>query len=169
MERPARADLHGRHRLAGLGGALAALAILTRTELLLILIGGLFLIVTGSVILQRVYFKLTRGKRIFLMSPLHHHLEIKGWAEITIVVRFWIIAGLLVAAGVGLFYVEWLSRSRDAPRSAHELARRLEGPARRGARTRRHRVLGRRHARRARRRRARRRRLGDRVRRELLP
>jgi phospho-N-acetylmuramoyl-pentapeptide-transferase len=91
----------------GLGGALAAFAILSRTELLLILIGGLFLIVTGSVILQRVYFKLTHGKRIFLMSPLHHHFELKGWAEITVVVRFWLIAGLLVAVGVGLFYVEW--------------------------------------------------------------
>ncbi len=94
----------------GLGGALAALAILSRTELLLVLIGGLFLIVTGSVILQRVYFKLTRGKRIFLMSPLHHHFELKGWAEVTVVVRFWLIAALFVASGVGLFYLEWVSR-----------------------------------------------------------
>ncbi|PJJ55095.1 phospho-N-acetylmuramoyl-pentapeptide-transferase [Compostimonas suwonensis] len=93
-----------------LGGALAALAILSRTELLLIFIGGLFVIVTGSVILQRAYFKITKGKRIFLMSPLHHHFELKGWAEVTVVVRFWIIAGLLVAAGVGTFYLEWLSR-----------------------------------------------------------
>ena len=94
----------------GLGGALAALAILSRTELLLILIGGLFFIVTGSVILQRVYFRLTGGKRIFLMSPLHHHFELKGWAEITVVVRFWIIAALFVAGGVGLFYLEWVVR-----------------------------------------------------------
>jgi phospho-N-acetylmuramoyl-pentapeptide-transferase len=94
----------------GLGGALAALAILSRTELLLVLTGGLFLIVTGSVILQRVYFKLSRGKRIFLMSPLHHHFELKGWAEVTVVVRFWLIAALFVAAGVGLFYLEWVSR-----------------------------------------------------------
>ncbi|CAN5331809.1 phospho-N-acetylmuramoyl-pentapeptide-transferase [soil metagenome] len=99
----------------GLGGALAALAILSRTELLLVLIGGLFIIVTGSVILQRGYFKLTKwrygqGRRIFLMSPLQHHFELKGWAEITIVVRFWLIAGLFVAAGVGLFYLEWNSR-----------------------------------------------------------
>ena len=72
----------------GLGGALAALAILSRTEILLVLIGGLFVIVTGSVILQRAYFKITKGKRIFLMSPLHHHFELKGWAEITVVVRF---------------------------------------------------------------------------------
>jgi len=94
----------------GLGGALAALAILSRTELLLVLIGGLFLIVTGSVIVQRVYFKLTHGKRIFLMSPLHHHFELKGWAEVTVVVRFWIIAALFVAVGVGLFYLEWITR-----------------------------------------------------------
>jgi phospho-N-acetylmuramoyl-pentapeptide-transferase len=94
----------------GLGGALAALAILSRTELLLVLIGGLFLVVTGSVILQRAYFKVTKGRRIFLMSPLHHHFELKGWAEITVVVRFWIIAALFVAAGVGAFYLEWVSR-----------------------------------------------------------
>jgi len=99
----------------GLGGALAALAILSRTELLLILIGGLFLIVTGSVILQRGYFKLTKwrfgqGRRIFLMSPLQHHFELKGWAEITIVVRFWLIAALFVAVGVGVFYLEWINR-----------------------------------------------------------
>lgn len=94
----------------GLGGALAALAVLSRTELLLVLIGGLFVIVTGSVILQRAYFKLTGGKRIFLMSPLHHHFELKGWAEVTVVVRFWLIGALFVAAGVGLFYLEWISR-----------------------------------------------------------
>ena len=94
----------------GLGGAIAALAILSRTELLLVFTGGLFLIVTGSVIVQRVYFKLTHGKRIFLMSPIHHHFELKGWAEITVVVRFWLIAGLFVAAGVGLFYLEWSNR-----------------------------------------------------------
>lgn len=94
-----------------LGGALAALAILSHTELLLVLIGGLFVIEAGSVILQRAYFKATRGKRIFRMSPIHHHFELKGWAEVTVVVRFWIIAGLLVAAGVGSFYLEWLSRT----------------------------------------------------------
>lgn len=93
-----------------LGGALAALAVLSHTELLLVLIGGLFVIETGSVIVQRLYFKLTHGKRIFLMSPIHHHFELKGWAEVTVVVRFWIIGGLLVAAGVGSFYLEWLTR-----------------------------------------------------------
>jgi phospho-N-acetylmuramoyl-pentapeptide-transferase len=91
-----------------LGGAIAALAILSRTEILLVLIGGLFVIVTGSVILQRAYFKITKGKRIFLMSPLHHHFELKGWAEITVVVRFWIISGLSVLTGIGLFSLEWI-------------------------------------------------------------
>ena len=91
-----------------LGGALAALAVTSQTELLLLLLGGLFVIEAGSVILQRAYFKASGGKRIFLMSPIHHHFELKGWAEVTIVVRFWIIAGLFVAAGVGAFYFEWL-------------------------------------------------------------
>lgn len=99
----------------GLGGALAALAILSRTELLLLLIAGLFIIVTGSVIVQRTWFKITKriygqGRRVFLMSPLQHHFELKGWAEITVVVRFWLIAGFFVATGVGLFYLEWVSR-----------------------------------------------------------
>jgi phospho-N-acetylmuramoyl-pentapeptide-transferase len=99
----------------GLGGALAALAILSRTELLLVLIAGLFIINTGSVILQRTWFKITKrrygeGRRIFLMSPIHHHFELKGWAEVTVVVRFWIIAAMFVAAGVGLFYLEWITR-----------------------------------------------------------
>jgi phospho-N-acetylmuramoyl-pentapeptide-transferase len=93
-----------------LGGAIAAFAILTHTELLLVFIGGLFVIETGSVILQRAYFKVTHGKRIFLMSPIHHHFELKGWAEVTVVARFWIIGGLLVAAGVGTFYLEWILR-----------------------------------------------------------
>jgi len=97
----------------GLGGALAALAILSRTEVLLILVGGLFAISAGSVILQRGVFKLSRAitgqpRRIFLNSPLHHHFEEKGWNEVTVVVRFWIICGLLVMAGIGLFYVEWI-------------------------------------------------------------
>ncbi|HBR88015.1 MAG TPA: phospho-N-acetylmuramoyl-pentapeptide-transferase, partial [Microbacterium sp.] len=94
-----------------LGAALAGLAILTRTELLMVLVAGVYVIASGSVILQRLYFKLTRGRRLFLMSPLHHHLEMRGWSEVTIVVRMWIIAGLLAVSGVGLFYVEWLTRT----------------------------------------------------------
>ncbi|HEX6955275.1 MAG TPA: phospho-N-acetylmuramoyl-pentapeptide-transferase, partial [Agromyces sp.] len=83
-------------------------AVTSQTELLLLVIGGLFVVEAGSVIVQRAYFKLSGGKRIFLMSPIHHHFELKGWAEVTIVVRFWIIGGLFVAAGVGAFYFEWL-------------------------------------------------------------
>ncbi|UJP10748.1 phospho-N-acetylmuramoyl-pentapeptide-transferase [Microbacterium sp. KUDC0406] len=93
-----------------IGGVVAAMAILTRTELLLLLIAGVFVLSSGSVILQRLYFKITRGKRLFLMSPFHHHLEMRGWPEVTIVVRLWIIAGLLAASAVGLFYVDWLTQ-----------------------------------------------------------
>jgi phospho-N-acetylmuramoyl-pentapeptide-transferase len=92
-----------------LGGALAGLAILTRTEFLLAVLGGLFVIITMSVILQVGYFKLSGGKRIFRMAPLQHHFELKGWAEITIVIRFWIITGICVAAGLGVFYAEWVT------------------------------------------------------------
>ena len=94
-----------------LGGALAALAILSHTELLLILTGGIFVIVTGQVAIQIAYFKATKGKRIWKASPLHHHFEMKGWAEVTIVVRFWIIQGLCVAVAVGLFYLEWILKA----------------------------------------------------------
>ena len=87
-----------------LGGAIAGLAITTRTELLLFLLGGLFVIITLSVLIQVGSFKLT-GKRVFRMAPLQHHFELAGWAETTIVVRFWIIAGICVALGLGIFYV----------------------------------------------------------------
>jgi phospho-N-acetylmuramoyl-pentapeptide-transferase len=87
-----------------LGGVLAGLAIVTRTELLLLLLGGLFVIITLSVAIQVGSFKLT-GKRVFRMAPLQHHFELSGWAETTIVVRFWIIAGICVALGLGIFYV----------------------------------------------------------------
>ena len=91
-----------------LGAALAGLAILTHTQLLLVVLGGLFVIVTASVIIQVISFKLT-GKRVFRIAPLHHHFEMVGWSEVTIVARFWIIAGLCVAAGLALFYGEWVS------------------------------------------------------------
>ena len=92
-----------------LGGALAGLACTLRVQLLLIPLGGLFVIITMSVIIQTLYFKATGGKRIFRMAPLHHHFELKGWGEVTIVLRFWIISGLCVALGLGLFYAQWLS------------------------------------------------------------
>jgi phospho-N-acetylmuramoyl-pentapeptide-transferase len=92
-----------------LGGALAGLAILTRTELLLIVLGGLFVIETASVMLQVGFFKLSKGRRVFRIAPLHHHFEMVGWEEITVVIRFWIITGLCVAAGLGVFYAQWVA------------------------------------------------------------
>ena len=91
-----------------LGGLFAGLAIVTRTELLLVVLGGLFVIETLSVIIQIGSFKLTR-KRVFNMAPIHHHFELAGWVENTVIVRFWIIGGLAVAFGLGLFYAEYLS------------------------------------------------------------
>jgi phospho-N-acetylmuramoyl-pentapeptide-transferase len=93
-----------------IGGAFAGIAIVTQTELLLIVLGGLFLVETLSVMLQVGYFKLTKGKRIFRMAPLHHHFEMLGWEQVTVVVRFWIITGLCVAGGLGIFYAEWVAR-----------------------------------------------------------
>ncbi|WP_101524168.1 phospho-N-acetylmuramoyl-pentapeptide-transferase [Nocardioides houyundeii] len=92
-----------------LGGALAGLAILTRTEMLLVIIGGLFVVETLSVVLQVGYFKATKGRRIFRMAPLHHHFEMLGWEQVTVVIRFWIITGLAVATGLGIFYAEWVA------------------------------------------------------------
>ncbi|MFT8396270.1 phospho-N-acetylmuramoyl-pentapeptide-transferase [Propionibacterium sp.] len=91
-----------------LGAAMAGLAIYTRTELLLILLGMLFVIETLSVMIQVTYFRYSGGKRVFKMAPLHHHFELVGWDEATVVVRFWIICGVTVAAGLGLFYGGWV-------------------------------------------------------------
>jgi phospho-N-acetylmuramoyl-pentapeptide-transferase len=81
---------------------------MTRTELLLALLAGLPVIITLSVILQIGFFKFTGGRRVFRMAPLQHHFELVGWAEVTIVIRFWIIAGMAAAAGLALFYAEWV-------------------------------------------------------------
>jgi phospho-N-acetylmuramoyl-pentapeptide-transferase len=94
-----------------LGAALAGFAILTRTELLLVILGGLFLVETLSVMLQVGFFKVSKGRRIFRMAPLHHHFEMLGWEQVTVVIRFWIITGLAVAAGLGIFYAEWVAGS----------------------------------------------------------
>jgi len=83
----------------GLGGALGTVAILIKQELLLPIVGGVFVMEAASVIIQVASFKLT-GKRVFRMAPLHHHFEKKGWAEPTVVIRFWIIAGILALAGL---------------------------------------------------------------------
>ena len=98
----------------GLGGALAGMAVMTRTELLVLLLGGLFVVITASVILQVGYFKITKkatgvGKRLFLIAPLHHHFEMLGWEQVNVVIRFWIIQGLFVVIGLGVFYAEWVT------------------------------------------------------------
>ncbi len=107
-----------------LGGAMAGLAILTRTELLLLVIGGLFVVITLSVMLQvgffkasrrfgivRTVFRVERGHRVFRMAPLQHHFELLGWEQVTVVIRFWIITGLCVAGGLGVFYAAWVARA----------------------------------------------------------
>jgi phospho-N-acetylmuramoyl-pentapeptide-transferase len=103
---PARIFMGDTGSLA-LGGALAGLAVVTKTQLLLVILGGLFVLITLSVVIQVGSFKLT-GKRVFRMAPLQHHFELLGWAETTIVIRFWMVAGLCIALGLGIFYVEWL-------------------------------------------------------------
>jgi phospho-N-acetylmuramoyl-pentapeptide-transferase len=90
-----------------LGGAMAALALLTNTQLLAVVLGGLYVMETVSVVLQVASFR-AFGKRIFRMAPIHHHYELKGWPETTIIVRFWILAALFVALGLGLFYGDFI-------------------------------------------------------------
>jgi phospho-N-acetylmuramoyl-pentapeptide-transferase len=90
-----------------IGGLIAALALLTNTQLLLLVLGGIFVAETVSVILQVASFK-TTGKRIFKMSPLHFHFDLMGWAETTVVIRFWILTGIGVALGLGFFYADFL-------------------------------------------------------------
>ncbi len=91
-----------------LGGAFASIAIVSRTELLLVVLGGLFVIETLSVMIQVAFFKATK-KRVFNMAPIHHHFELAEWPETTVIIRFWIVSGLAVAFGLGLFYAEFLS------------------------------------------------------------
>jgi phospho-N-acetylmuramoyl-pentapeptide-transferase len=106
-----------------LGGAMAGFAILTRTELLLLILGGLFVLITMSVIVQvgvfkasrasalfRTVFRVQPGHRVFRIAPLQHHFEMLGWEQVTVVIRFWIITGLFVATGLGVFYAEWVAR-----------------------------------------------------------
>ena len=104
---PARIYMGDTGSLA-LGGSMAGFAIVTKTELLLFVLGGLFVAITVSVAVQIIFFKLTK-RRVFLMAPLHHHFELAGWTEMTVVVRFWIVTGLAVVLGLGLFYADWLS------------------------------------------------------------
>ena len=104
---PARIFMGDTGSLA-LGGLLSGLAIVTRTELLLVVLGGLFVAVTLSVVIQVAFFRATR-RRVFRMAPLHHHFELAGWTENTVIVRFWLVTGMAVAFGIGFFYADWLS------------------------------------------------------------
>ena len=93
-----------------LGGALAALALLTNTQLLLVILGGLYVVETLSVIGQVFAFRVF-GRRIFRMAPIHHHFELKGWPETVVIVRLWIFAGILAALGVGIFYADFVANT----------------------------------------------------------
>ena len=104
---PARIMMGDTGSLA-LGGLIAGLSILTKTELLLVVIAGLFVVEMLSVVIQIAVFK-TRHVRVFKMAPFHHHFELSGWAETTVMVRFWLLAAMSAALGLGLFYAEWLS------------------------------------------------------------
>jgi phospho-N-acetylmuramoyl-pentapeptide-transferase len=97
-----------------LGGALAALALLTNTQLLLVILGGIYVLETASVIAQVVAFR-GFGRRVLKMAPIHHHFELKGWPETTVIVRFWILAGIMVAIGIGLFYADFVTVTGVAP------------------------------------------------------
>ncbi|MEA2705150.1 MAG: phospho-N-acetylmuramoyl-pentapeptide-transferase [Actinomycetota bacterium] len=92
----------------GIGAGLGALALTTNTQLLLPVIGGLFVMITMSVVVQVIGFRLW-GIRVFRMAPIHHHFELLGWPEPTVIVRFWILAALLAALAMGLFYADFLS------------------------------------------------------------
>jgi phospho-N-acetylmuramoyl-pentapeptide-transferase len=94
-----------------IGAGLAALCLLMNLDLLLLILGGLFVIETASVILQVLSFRLFK-RRIFKMAPVHHHFELLGWPETTVIVRFWILAGLFAALGLGIFYADFLSVSK---------------------------------------------------------
>ncbi|HEV3187080.1 MAG TPA: phospho-N-acetylmuramoyl-pentapeptide-transferase [Acidimicrobiales bacterium] len=103
---PARIIMGDTGSLA-IGTGLGALCLLMDLDLLLVIIGGLFVAETASVILQVLSFRLF-GRRIFRMAPFHHHFELRGWPETTVIIRFWILAGLLAMLGLGIFYGDFL-------------------------------------------------------------
>ena len=105
---PARIFMGDTGSLA-LGGLFGALALVTNTAILIVIIGGLFVLETLSVIAQVISFR-GFGRRVFRMSPIHHHFELAGWPEFTVIVRFWIVAGLCSAVGIGLFYADFIAR-----------------------------------------------------------
>ena len=91
-----------------LGGLVAGVSISSHTEVLMVIIGALFVMEATSVVIQVAAFK-TTGKRVFRMAPFHHHFENGGWAETTVVIRFWLICGIAVVIGLAVFYAEWLT------------------------------------------------------------
>jgi phospho-N-acetylmuramoyl-pentapeptide-transferase len=105
---PARIFMGDTGSLA-IGGLFGGLALVTNTVLLLAIIGGLFVLETLSVIAQVISYR-GFGRRVFRMSPIHHHFELAGWPEFTVIVRFWIISGLCSAVGIGLFYADFIAR-----------------------------------------------------------
>ncbi len=106
---PARIFMGDTGSLA-LGGLIAGLSMVTRTELLLVVLGGVFVVEALSVLLQIIVFRSTR-RRLFRMAPFHHHFELAGWAETTVIIRFWLLAAICCALGLGIFYSEWLAAS----------------------------------------------------------
>ena len=106
---PARIFMGDTGSLA-LGGLIAGLSMVTRTELLLVVVGGVFVVEILSVSLQIAVFRTTR-RRVFRMAPFHHHFELAGWAETTVIIRFWLLAAMCAALGLGLFYSDWLTLS----------------------------------------------------------
>ena len=104
----------------GLGGAIAGLAVMTKTEVLLILLGGIFVIEALSVVIQVISFQMTR-KRVFLMAPIHHHFELKAWSETKIILRFWIVASICAAIGFTIY-----RQSRGVSGEASRRGRRSE-------------------------------------------
>ncbi len=95
-----------------LGGIIAGLSITSRTEVLAVLLGALFVAEVTSVVIQIIAFRST-GRRVFRMAPFHHHFELAGWAETTVIIRFWLLTAIACGLGVALFYGEWLNAIGD--------------------------------------------------------
>ncbi|NMI00232.1 phospho-N-acetylmuramoyl-pentapeptide-transferase [Pseudonocardia acidicola] len=106
---PARIFMGDTGSLA-LGGLVAGLSMVTHTELLLVVTGGVFVVEALSVAMQIVVFRTTR-RRLFRMAPFHHHFELAGWAETTVIIRFWLLGAICAALGLGIFYSDWLTAS----------------------------------------------------------
>ena len=98
--------------LAALGGIIAGLSITSRTEVLAVVLGALFVAEVTSVVVQILAFR-TTGRRVFRMAPFHHHFELVGWAETTVIIRFWLLTAIACGLGASLFYSEWLAAIGD--------------------------------------------------------